>query len=212
MSKDRHLTRCLCCFLSIRLLPSGLSLRPEHSWCVAQGSRAGPGLREGGQHFHWCRALALPGPREGPILCEVGWRVGGTLTSAGSERVGDDLSPWGMPGHEGAQSTWVSVSERRTWPGALDPRGKCRPRAWPVPRPGQPRGVGGLWPCARGAAHALSSPQNLSFFLNPPCARWAQLSEVLSWQFSSVTKRGLNGDQLAMLGEKLLGTHVPLRP
>lgn len=47
--------------------------------------------------------------------------------------------------------------------------------------------------------------QNLSFFLNPPCARWAQLSEVLSWQFSSVTKRGLNVDQLSMLGEKLLG-------
>ncbi|XP_006767137.2 PREDICTED: signal transducer and activator of transcription 1-alpha/beta isoform X1 [Myotis davidii] len=51
----------------------------------------------------------------------------------------------------------------------------------------------------------VTEPRNLSFFLNPPCARWAQLSEVLSWQFSSVTKRGLNGDQLAMLGEKLLG-------
>uniref|UniRef100_A0A8D0H6I6 Signal transducer and activator of transcription n=1 Tax=Sphenodon punctatus TaxID=8508 RepID=A0A8D0H6I6_SPHPU len=50
-----------------------------------------------------------------------------------------------------------------------------------------------------------SEPKNLSFFLNPPCARWSQLSEVLSWQFSSVTKRGLNVDQLSMLGEKLLG-------
>ncbi|XP_008935719.1 PREDICTED: signal transducer and activator of transcription 1-alpha/beta-like, partial [Merops nubicus] len=46
---------------------------------------------------------------------------------------------------------------------------------------------------------------NLSFFLNPPCAKWSKLSEVLSWQFSSVTKRGLNADQLSMLGEKLLG-------
>uniref|UniRef100_A0A5F9CRB7 Signal transducer and activator of transcription n=1 Tax=Oryctolagus cuniculus TaxID=9986 RepID=A0A5F9CRB7_RABIT len=52
--------------------------------------------------------------------------------------------------------------------------------------------------------------ENLSFFLNPPCARWSQLSEVLSWQFSSVTKRGLNGDQLSMLGEKLLGPNAGL--
>uniref|UniRef100_A0A8C3XUW1 Signal transducer and activator of transcription n=1 Tax=Chelydra serpentina TaxID=8475 RepID=A0A8C3XUW1_CHESE len=50
-----------------------------------------------------------------------------------------------------------------------------------------------------------TEPKNLSFFLNPPCARWSQLSEVLSWQFSSVTKRGLHADQLSMLGEKLLG-------
>ncbi|XP_078536525.1 signal transducer and activator of transcription 1-alpha/beta isoform X3 [Lissotriton helveticus] len=50
-----------------------------------------------------------------------------------------------------------------------------------------------------------SEPKNLSFFLNPPAARWSQLSDILSWQFSSVTKRGLNQDQLNMLGEKLLG-------
>lgn len=56
----------------------------------------------------------------------------------------------------------------------------------------------------------VAEPRNLSFFLNPPCARWSQLSEVLSWQFSSVTKRGLNGDQLSMLGEKLLGPNAGL--
>ncbi|NXV60296.1 STAT1 protein, partial [Molothrus ater] len=50
-----------------------------------------------------------------------------------------------------------------------------------------------------------TDPKNLSFFLNPPCAKWSKLSDVLSWQFSSVTKRGLNTDQLSMLGEKLLG-------
>ncbi|XP_043931128.1 signal transducer and activator of transcription 1-alpha/beta isoform X1 [Protopterus annectens] len=49
-----------------------------------------------------------------------------------------------------------------------------------------------------------NEPKNLSFFLNPPTARWTQLSDVLSWQFSSVTKRGLSTDQLNMLGEKLL--------
>uniref|UniRef100_A0A8C5QF80 Signal transducer and activator of transcription n=1 Tax=Leptobrachium leishanense TaxID=445787 RepID=A0A8C5QF80_9ANUR len=49
-----------------------------------------------------------------------------------------------------------------------------------------------------------SETKNFSFFLNPPAARWSQVSEVLSWQFSSVTKRGLNNDQLSMLGEKLL--------
>uniref|UniRef100_A0A8C9SXY0 Signal transducer and activator of transcription n=1 Tax=Scleropages formosus TaxID=113540 RepID=A0A8C9SXY0_SCLFO len=50
-----------------------------------------------------------------------------------------------------------------------------------------------------------NEPKNLSFFLSPPQACWSQLSEVLSWQFSSVTKRGLNTEQLNMLGDKLLG-------
>ncbi|NXB89818.1 STAT1 protein, partial [Vidua chalybeata] len=53
-----------------------------------------------------------------------------------------------------------------------------------------------------------TDPKNLSFFLNPPCAKWSKLSDVLSWQFSSVTKRGLNADQLSMLGEKLLGSDM----
>ncbi|XP_033870941.1 signal transducer and activator of transcription 1-alpha/beta-like isoform X3 [Acipenser ruthenus] len=53
-----------------------------------------------------------------------------------------------------------------------------------------------------------NEPKNLSFFLTPPAARWSQLSEVLSWQFSSVTKRGLNSEQLTMLGEKLLGPNA----
>ncbi|NWX86411.1 STAT1 protein, partial [Nothoprocta ornata] len=60
-----------------------------------------------------------------------------------------------------------------------------------------------------------TDPKNLSFFLNPPYAKWSKLSEVLSWQFSSVTKRGLNADQLSMLGEKLLasgGAHDGLIP
>lgn len=50
-------------------------------------------------------------------------------------------------------------------------------------------------------------PQNLKFFLTPPPAKWSQLSDVLSWQFSSVTKRGLNQEQLNMLADKLLGTN-----
>lgn len=50
-----------------------------------------------------------------------------------------------------------------------------------------------------------SETKNLSFFLSPSVARWPQVMEVLSWQFSSVTKRGLHGDQLNMLEEKLLG-------
>lgn len=48
-------------------------------------------------------------------------------------------------------------------------------------------------------------PQNLAFFGNPPRATWSQLSEVLSWQFSTFAGQGLNKDQLNMLGEKLLG-------
>ncbi|XP_063069749.1 signal transducer and activator of transcription 4 isoform X2 [Engraulis encrasicolus] len=48
-------------------------------------------------------------------------------------------------------------------------------------------------------------PENLCFFSNPTRATWSQLSEVLSWQFSSFAGRGLNKEQLSMLGEKLLG-------
>lgn len=50
-----------------------------------------------------------------------------------------------------------------------------------------------------------SEPKNLSFFVTPPPATWGQLQEVLSWQFSSITKRSLNQEQLCMLGTKLLG-------
>uniref|UniRef100_A0AAY4EH33 Signal transducer and activator of transcription n=1 Tax=Denticeps clupeoides TaxID=299321 RepID=A0AAY4EH33_9TELE len=52
-------------------------------------------------------------------------------------------------------------------------------------------------------------PKNLSFFLNLPTATWGQLSEVLSWQFSSITKRGLNSDQLSMLADKLMAGGNP---
>nr|XP_020475827.1 signal transducer and activator of transcription 4-like [Monopterus albus] len=51
-------------------------------------------------------------------------------------------------------------------------------------------------------------PRNLAFFGNPPRASWSQLSEVLSWQFSTFAGRGLNKEQLTMLGEKLLGQHA----
>ncbi|XP_051564836.1 signal transducer and activator of transcription 1-like [Myxocyprinus asiaticus] len=47
--------------------------------------------------------------------------------------------------------------------------------------------------------------QNLAFFLNPPMVKWGLLSKVISWQFSSVTKRVLNSEQLRMLADKLLG-------
>ncbi|XP_076858468.1 signal transducer and activator of transcription 1b [Brachyhypopomus gauderio] len=47
--------------------------------------------------------------------------------------------------------------------------------------------------------------QSLTFFLNPPPVKWAELTKVLSWQFSSITKRGLSTEQLSMLADKLLG-------
>ncbi|XP_029450668.1 signal transducer and activator of transcription 2 isoform X2 [Rhinatrema bivittatum] len=50
--------------------------------------------------------------------------------------------------------------------------------------------------------------ENLLFFTDPPAASWEQLGEVLSWQFSSTTKRGLNKDQLSMLAEKLCGNQT----
>ncbi|XP_030604228.1 signal transducer and activator of transcription 1a isoform X3 [Archocentrus centrarchus] len=57
-----------------------------------------------------------------------------------------------------------------------------------------------------------TEPKNLKFFLSPPAAKWSQLSEVLSWQFSSVTKRGLNQEQLNMLADKLLGPKAQRNP
>ncbi|XP_028989913.1 signal transducer and activator of transcription 1a isoform X1 [Betta splendens] len=57
-----------------------------------------------------------------------------------------------------------------------------------------------------------TEPKNLKFFLSPPPAKWSQLSEVLSWQFSSVTKRGLNQEQLNMLADKLLGAKAQRNP
>ncbi|XP_022602231.1 signal transducer and activator of transcription 1-alpha/beta isoform X1 [Seriola dumerili] len=57
-----------------------------------------------------------------------------------------------------------------------------------------------------------TEPKNLKFFLSPPLAKWSQLSEVLSWQFSSVTKRGLNQEQLNMLADKLLGAKAQRNP
>lgn len=55
--------------------------------------------------------------------------------------------------------------------------------------------------------HNLPGAQNLAFFCNPPRATWSQLSEVLSWQFSTLAGHGLNREQLSMLGEKLLGMY-----
>ncbi|TNN84577.1 Signal transducer and activator of transcription 1-alpha/beta [Liparis tanakae] len=57
-----------------------------------------------------------------------------------------------------------------------------------------------------------TEPKNLKFFLKPPLAQWSQLSEVLSWQFSAVTQRGLNQEQLSMLADKLLGAKAKRNP
>ncbi|XP_027024478.2 signal transducer and activator of transcription 1b [Tachysurus fulvidraco] len=54
--------------------------------------------------------------------------------------------------------------------------------------------------------------QNLGFFLNPPLMMWGDLAKVLSWQFSSITKRGLNMEQLSMLADKILGPEAQEDP
>ncbi|XP_048455153.1 signal transducer and activator of transcription 4 isoform X5 [Rhincodon typus] len=54
----------------------------------------------------------------------------------------------------------------------------------------------------------MNDLKNLALFTNPPTATWSQLSEVLSWQFSSYVGRGLSSDQLNMLAEKLLGQQL----
>uniref|UniRef100_A0A668A8T9 Signal transducer and activator of transcription n=1 Tax=Myripristis murdjan TaxID=586833 RepID=A0A668A8T9_9TELE len=48
-------------------------------------------------------------------------------------------------------------------------------------------------------------PKDITFFANCPAAMWPQLGEMLSWQFLSATKRGLEPEQLDMIAYKLFG-------
>ncbi|MFT7801041.1 signal transducer and activator of transcription 1-alpha/beta-like isoform X1 [Arapaima gigas] len=50
-----------------------------------------------------------------------------------------------------------------------------------------------------------TDPTNIGFFASPPAATWPQLAEMLSWQFLSITDKGLNCDQLNMIAQKLFG-------
>ncbi|XP_061583571.1 signal transducer and activator of transcription 2 isoform X2 [Cololabis saira] len=48
-------------------------------------------------------------------------------------------------------------------------------------------------------------PKDVMFFANTPAAPWPQFGEMLSWQFLSATKRGLDDAQLEMIGHRLFG-------
>ncbi|XP_072238387.1 signal transducer and activator of transcription 2 isoform X2 [Leuresthes tenuis] len=48
-------------------------------------------------------------------------------------------------------------------------------------------------------------PKDVVFFANTPAAPWPQFGEMLSWQFLSATKRGLNDDQRQVIALKLFG-------
>ncbi|XP_047203622.1 signal transducer and activator of transcription 2 [Girardinichthys multiradiatus] len=48
-------------------------------------------------------------------------------------------------------------------------------------------------------------PKDVMFFANVPAAPWPQFGEMLSWQFLSATKRGLDDDQRNMIANKLFG-------
>uniref|UniRef100_A0A8C1QRL6 Signal transducer and activator of transcription n=1 Tax=Cyprinus carpio TaxID=7962 RepID=A0A8C1QRL6_CYPCA len=50
-----------------------------------------------------------------------------------------------------------------------------------------------------------SDPENVKFFETSPAATWPQFGEMLSWQFLSCGKRGLDNDQLETLAIKLFG-------
>lgn len=47
--------------------------------------------------------------------------------------------------------------------------------------------------------------QDVVFFASCPAAPWPQFGEMLSWQFLSATKRGLNDDQLETIAHRLFG-------
>ncbi|XP_061833663.1 signal transducer and activator of transcription 2 isoform X2 [Nerophis lumbriciformis] len=48
-------------------------------------------------------------------------------------------------------------------------------------------------------------PKDVMFFANSQAAPWPELGQMLSWQFLSAAKRGLNDDQLEMIALKLFG-------
>uniref|UniRef100_A0AAQ5X0S1 Signal transducer and activator of transcription n=1 Tax=Amphiprion ocellaris TaxID=80972 RepID=A0AAQ5X0S1_AMPOC len=48
-------------------------------------------------------------------------------------------------------------------------------------------------------------PKDVVFFASSPAAPWPQFGEMLSWQFLSATKLGLNPDQLEMIAHRLFG-------
>ncbi|XP_069564293.1 signal transducer and activator of transcription 2 isoform X1 [Brachyistius frenatus] len=48
-------------------------------------------------------------------------------------------------------------------------------------------------------------PKDVMFFANSPAATWQQFGEMLSWQFLSATKRGLDEAQLEMIAHRLFG-------
>uniref|UniRef100_A0A672K6R0 Signal transducer and activator of transcription n=1 Tax=Sinocyclocheilus grahami TaxID=75366 RepID=A0A672K6R0_SINGR len=50
-----------------------------------------------------------------------------------------------------------------------------------------------------------SDSKNVKFFETSPAATWPQFGEMLSWQFLSCGKRGLDNDQLETLAIKLFG-------
>ncbi|XP_053285812.1 signal transducer and activator of transcription 2 isoform X1 [Pleuronectes platessa] len=51
-------------------------------------------------------------------------------------------------------------------------------------------------------------PKDIKFFANCPAATWSQFGEMLSWQFLSATKLGLNDTQLEMIAYKIFGKQL----
>ncbi|KAM9319976.1 signal transducer and activator of transcription 2 [Gastrophryne carolinensis] len=64
----------------------------------------------------------------------------------------------------------------------------------------------GAWASVLWFNMLSSDPKDVTFFSKPPAAPWTLLANGLSWQFSCCTQRGLNTEQLQMLGKKLCGT------
>uniref|UniRef100_A0AAQ6AN91 Signal transducer and activator of transcription n=1 Tax=Amphiprion ocellaris TaxID=80972 RepID=A0AAQ6AN91_AMPOC len=54
-------------------------------------------------------------------------------------------------------------------------------------------------------------PKDVVFFASSPAAPWPQFGEMLSWQFLSATKLGLNPDQLEMIAHRLFGVYLCLK-
>ncbi|XP_071384508.1 signal transducer and activator of transcription 1-alpha/beta-like [Centroberyx affinis] len=64
--------------------------------------------------------------------------------------------------------------------------------------------ISSAWASVMWCNMLSSEPRNLSLFLSPPPVTWQQLAEVLSWQFFSISQRGLDENQLSMLRDKLV--------
>ncbi|TFK02942.1 diencephalon/mesencephalon homeobox protein 1 [Platysternon megacephalum] len=123
-----------------------------------------------------------------------GFRKFNILTSTSKTLVQDD------PQMEG-----LSLKDQRAGASGKGSKGASETSTLPVVIISSNNQLPSAWASVLWFNMLSPDPKNQLFFSAPPAASWAQLAEVLSWQFSAATERALDKEQLHMLAEKLFG-------